>query len=136
MACTCERDPVAFSIPAPWHEHAPENAAVAAICPRCLAVYPAEDAATSDGSDPDPDPDFSRVSETFPTGDGAVALALTLGLCDSLATNRASLEATLEAAERAGVDPLLAIDRLCADPSIEPAIDLERRREQLESLLY
>lgn len=112
---------------------------MATICPRCLAVGPAP-TRTPDSRDPagDPasDPDFTRISERFPTGDGAVALALALGLCDSLVTNRASLEALLEAAERAGVDPLLAIDRLCADASVEPAIDLERRRDQLESLLY
>jgi hypothetical protein len=30
----------------------------------------------------------------------------------------------------------LVLDRLGDDPTVEPAIDLERRRHQLEQLLY
>ncbi|WP_254765907.1 DUF6276 family protein [Salinilacihabitans rarus] len=130
MACpACDAATVPFSVPEEYREHAPENAAAAAICTRCLTVVAADDA--------DTDPDFSRVSDAFPARpDRAVPLALALGLCSSLATNRRGIEALLDAVERAGADPLLAIDRLLADPSVDPAIDLDRRRHQLEQLLY
>ena len=106
----------------------PSSAPAASICRRCLTVAPADTG--------EADPDFSEISDAFPSGDAGVAFALALGLCDSLATNRRALETTLDAVERDGVDPLLAFDRVLADPSVEPAIDLDRRRSQLESLLY
>lgn len=129
MACSCDVQPVAFAVPDSLRACAPDGAAVAATCPRCLAVEPAPDASP-------PDPDFSRISDAFPDGDGGAALALALGLLDSLALNRSEIESALEAAERAGADPLLAIDRLIDDPAVAPAIDLDRRRDKLESLLY
>lgn len=133
MHCSCNVAPVAFAVPPALRDCAPERVDEAAICPRCLAVASVDG---NDDFDPEPDPDFSRVGNAFPAGEAGVALALALGLLESLATNRAELETALERAERAGADPLLAIERLLADPSIEPAIDLERRRLQLESLLY
>ncbi|WP_290818435.1 DUF6276 family protein [Halovivax sp.] len=128
MDCSCDVSSIAFPVPADLRECAPGTSEAAAICPRCLAVRPA------DGGEADPD--FSTVSDAFPAGEGGVALALALGLLESLALNRAEIETALEAAERAGADPLLAIDRLLADPNVEPAIDLDRRRVQLESMLY
>ncbi len=130
MACSaCGAETVDFLVPDADREYAPEGAHAASICSRCLTVEAADE-----GCD---DPDFTRVSGAFPTRpDAAVPLALALGCCESLATNRTAIETLLERIERAGVDPLLALDRLLAEPSVEPAIDLERRRVQLESLLY
>lgn len=129
MDCVCTVDPVVFTVPESLRACAPDEAATAAICPRCLTVTPAPDASS-------PEPDFSRISDAFPDGEGAIALALALGLLDSLALNRSAIESTLDAAARAGTDSLLVIDRLSDDPDVEPAIDLERRRDKLESLLY
>lgn len=128
MACSCPVEPVAFAVPTSLRKCAPETSAAATICPYCLAVGPADDGAA--------DPDFARVSDGFPPGEAGVALALCLGLLASLATNREQIADALEAVERGGADPLLAIDRLLADPSIDPAIDLERRRHQLEQLFF
>ena len=130
MVCSaCGGAVVDFSIPEGAREYAPGDGEAASICTTCLTVDSSEH--------PDDDPDFSRVSDAFPaTPAAAVPLALALGRCDSLVTNRAALETLLERVERAGTDPLLLIDRLVADPSLEPAVDLERRRHQLEDLFY
>ena len=134
MACSeCGSDPIAFSIPDEYREHAPDDAATVAFCPRCLTL----DAAGTAVENPGSEPDFSRVSDAFPTRpERAIPLAIALDLCASLATNRSAIESLLRDVERAGTDPLLAIDRLADDPTVEPAIDLERRRHQLEQLLY
>lgn len=126
-ACACDREPVRFDVPSSLTAAAPQGTPTAGICPRCLTVVPA-----SAGGDPD----FSRISDAFPDGQGGVALALAIGRLESLAGNRPAIEDALAAVERAGADPLLVIDRLLADPAVEPAIDLERRRMQLESMLY
>lgn len=135
MRCSCDVSPVVFAIPGDLRTYAPGGDEIAAICPRCLALAPAPVDGEPGEPDPAREPDFARVSDAFPDGEGGVALALALGLLESLATNRRGIEACLERAERAGADPLLTIDRLLADPSVDPAIDLERRRPQLESLL-
>ncbi|WP_252701364.1 DUF6276 family protein [Natronosalvus vescus] len=129
-SCDCDTTPISFAVPTSLRAYAPDEADAAAICPRCLRVEPVADTDTTD------DVAFDRLSSSFPTGEAGVALALAIGLCASLATNRSALEDALEAVERAGADPLLALDRLLAEPSVEPAIDLERRRHQLEQLLY
>jgi hypothetical protein len=134
MACSAcgSEHSVIVSLPAEYREYAPDTAAVVGICADCLVVDAAD--SESDRSDP---PDFSRISDAFPRRPTqAIPLALALGLCDSLATNRPAIESLLEDVERAGTDPLLVIDRLLADPGVGPAVDLERRRHQLEQLLY
>ena len=129
MACSlCDSQTIAFAIPEPYREYAPERSSAATCCTRCLTVEPADEVLEG--------PDFTRVSNAFPTGEAAIPFALALGLCSSLATNRAAIEELLEAVERAGTDPLLVLDRLVDDPELEPKIDLERRRHQLEQLLY
>ncbi|QCS41157.1 DUF6276 family protein [Natrinema versiforme] len=132
MTCSaCGSATISFAVPAKHRSDAPSGAAIASFCPHCLTLEsaPTEDEVTTDK------PDFTRVSDRFPTQpERAIPLALAIGLCSSLATNRAAIESLLEAVERAGADPLLVFDRLSADPSIEPAIDLERRRHQLEQL--
>jgi hypothetical protein len=125
-------NPVVVSLPAEYREHAPDSAAVVGICGACLTIDPVDSA--PDGAET---PDFSRISDAFPRRPAqAIPLALAIDLCDSLATNRRAIELLLEAAERAGADPLLVIDRLLADPDVEPAVELDRRRHQLEQLLY
>jgi len=134
MACPdCGSDTISFSVPEDYRTDAPSAASVVSFCPHCLALEPASDGESAVRSDPE----FARVSDAFPTQpERAVPLALALGLCSSLATNRTAIELLLREVERAGTDPLLVLDRLIADPSVKPAIDLERRRHQLEQLLY
>lgn len=134
----CGSETITFAVPDELREYAPSGGDVAALCTRCLSIEPVDvTVAGSTTDDLDREPDFSRVSAAFPTDRAAaVPLALALGLARSLATNRSAIEALLERVERAGTDPLLAIDRLASDPAVDPAIDLERRRHQLEQLLY
>lgn len=131
MSCpVCDSTPITFAVPAAYAEYVSADTSAASFCPRCLTLETAE-------SNPDAEPDFSRVSDAFPTRpDRAVPLAIALGLCSSLVTNRDAIESLLADVEAAGTDPLLVIDRLCRDPGVEPAIDLERRAHQLEQLVY
>ena len=125
----CGGETVAFSVPADLREYLPGEESGAALCTVCLALRPVADPP----SDP---PDFDRVSDGFPSNpDAAVPLALLVGLLPSLVTNRAEISALLERVERAGTDPLLALDRLAADPEIDAGVDLRTRRRQLEQLL-
>jgi hypothetical protein len=100
-----------------------------ALCTRCLGISP----------DPDPGdgvPDLQRVSQSFPSNpDAAVPVALAVGLLEHLALYRSEVADLLARAERAGSDPLLVLDRLAADPDLDPAVDLAGRRRQLEQLL-
>ena len=142
MACSeCGSATISFSVPEGYHTYAPSEAAFVSLCTHCLALEPAqrsdrdtdEAAAGGEGTDPD----FSRVSDWYPTdARRAIPLSLALGLCSSLATNRTAIELLLREVEGAGGDPLLIFDRLSDDPSIDPVIDLERRQHQLEQLLY
>ncbi|WP_323172024.1 DUF6276 family protein [Natrialba sp. PRR66] len=112
---------------------------VAEFCTHCLRLEcPADGTGTGDAdTDTGTEPGFAAVSEAFPTRRAqAIPLALAIGLASSLATNRSAIETLLEDVERAGTDPLLVLDRLQRDPSVEPAIDLKRRQHQLEQLLY
>jgi len=134
MACSnCGSATISFFVPEDYRADAPSEASVVSLCPHCLTLEPASDRELAARNEPD----FSRVSNAFPTQpERAIPLALAVGLCSSLATNRTAIELLLREVERAGTDPLLVLDRLIADPSVDPAIDLERRRHQLEQLLY
>ncbi|WP_101295294.1 DUF6276 family protein [Halegenticoccus soli] len=123
----CGVETVSFAVPERLRAHAPEESAAAALCPDCLRVYPAEEAAS--------DPDFARVGDFFPRGEAGAAMALLLGLLDSLALNRAAIEALSARTESAGDDPLLTLDRLAEAGDVDPHFDLDRRRTQLEQLL-
>ncbi|WP_306053855.1 DUF6276 family protein [Natronococcus wangiae] len=139
MACSaCGSDTtIALFLSEEYRDYAPANAAVVSVCTRCLTVDPVENDATGEDIGRNDEPDFSRISDAFPTRpERAIPLALAVDLCSSIATNRSAIESLLENVERAGADPLLVIDRLVADPDVEPAVDLERRRHQLEQLLY
>lgn len=117
-----------FAVPSTYQD-AVSGTSVASICTRCLTLSPSDDA------DPPADPAFDRISASFPTGSGAVETALLVGLLDSLAPNRGTIEELVADAEAAGVDPFLVLDRLDSDPEIEPAFDLDRRTHQLRQLL-
>lgn len=98
-------------------------------CPQCLSVAPGDPAVV------DPEPPFETVVRRFPTGTDGVALFVLLDSLESLALNRSDIEGLVDRLESNGVDLFLILDRLVADPDIEPAYDLARRRDQLEALL-
>ncbi len=138
----CGSPAVAFAVPEDLRAEAPEGAARAAICTRCLRTFPVDDAERSSGSeaDSDPasesdsDPDFSAIHPAFPEGTGGVAFALACGLLGSLALNRSAIESLTARAEREGADVFLAFDRLSA-ADVDPHFDVDRRRIQLEQFL-
>ena len=134
MTCPeCGSEQVGFRVPADLREYLPEETEVAALCTYCLTLEPADGETASETAD---SPDFDRISDAFPAGETGVAMALAVGLLDSLALCRDEIAALLERVERGGTDPLLVLDRLDADSTVEPHFDLDRRRTQAEQLLY
>jgi hypothetical protein len=130
MDCpNCGARPVVFDVPAEYREHAPGEASRAALCPECLTLIAAESEAA------DPEPRFDRISSAFPGEEAAVPLAIGIGLLDSIALHRSSLEELFTAAESAGADPLLLLDRLHVQGGVTPEFDIDRRRHQLEQIL-
>lgn len=129
MDCpNCGTDLYSFSVPDDLRELLRGEPGHVGVCPTCLRLEP-----TDGGTD---DPDFSRISDELPDRrEPAMAVLLGVGLLSSLALNRDRIAALFERAERDGVDPLLVVDRLGADPSLDPEVDLERRRSQLLQLL-
>lgn len=125
----CGAATLAFRVPEAHRDLLPGDESGAALCTQCLALHPV--------ADPPADlPDFQRVSDAFPTNpEAAVALALLVGLLDSLALYRSEISALLARVEREGVDPLLALDRLATDDDVDSEVDLADRRRQLEQLL-
>lgn len=132
MTCSeCGRATKAFAIPKELREYVPENASAAAICPACLTLQP-----PMEGQPTSSDPDLTAISETFPRDPAAaIPMALVVGLLDSLALNRWKIEELMERVETEGVDPMLVLEDLAEDHSLNPAIDLAGRRRQLEQLL-
>ncbi len=144
MSCThCGEELLVFHLPPAYRSPSllpagfddPTSVTAASICPQCLAVEPVTDSEASlpalEGSRTD------RISQVFPSSSSAaVPMALGLACCASFAHNRSTLARLLERVEQAGTDPLLTIDRLLDDPGIEPSVALERRRHQIEQLLY
>ena len=128
--CTeCGAPAVSVPIPGDLREHAPGDAPAMAVCTSCLSVQPL-------GAHPENSGDLSRISPEFPDDpDVAAALALLLATIDSIAIYHDEVVASVERLERAGVDPLSALDRLARDPDLDPATDLRRRGLQLEQLL-
>ncbi|UPW01926.1 DUF6276 family protein [Halorussus gelatinilyticus] len=130
MTCpTCGSEQLLLSVPTDLRSYLPEASERVAVCTRCLALEP------TDEESPDT-ADFIRISDAFPDGEAGVAMALAVGLLDSLALYRSEIAALLERVERAGTDPLLVLDRLDADAGVEPHFDVDRRRTQVEQLLY
>ena len=134
MTCPeCDSSLVPFVVPPELRAYVPDEREALAICTRCLSLHPTE--SVDSNLDTDSDPDFSRISESFPQGEAAVPMALMLGLLESLALYRTEIEHLFERVERSGSDPLLIIDRLAVQGSIHPRWDPERRRHQLEQFL-
>lgn len=132
MTCPeCGGDQLAFIVPTDLREFLPEKSESVAICTHCLALDSADAASAAESS-----PDFRSISDALPGGDAGAAMALAVGLLDSLVLHRTELTALLERAESAGTDPLLVLDRLATDSSVDPHVDLDRRRTQVEQLLY
>ena len=130
MSCqSCGGETVALPVPAELREYLPGDAPAVALCRDCLAMEPTDEA-------PDELPDLTSLDDAFPAeADAAVPLALLVGLLDSLALHRGEITALLERVERAGTDPLLAVDRLADSYGGDAHVDLARRRHQLEQLL-
>lgn len=122
----CDSPTVAFVVPEDLRNTVPGDERAAALCTRCLALHPVPD------GEADADPDFGTVSEAFPSNEAALPMALAVGLLDSLTLYRTEIEGLLERVEGSGTDPLLVLDRLAADPTIDPRTDLGRRRGQVE----
>jgi hypothetical protein len=128
MPCpACGGDAVAFAVPADLRAYAPGSGAYAALCATCLRTRAADDAPS--------DPTFAAVHDSFPSGEAGAALALALGLLDSLALRRDAIDDCCSYAERAGADVLLTLDRLATADELDPHVDVERRRHQLAELL-
>ena len=132
MSCpACDGEQRSFAVPPSLRPYAPDTAARASLCTTCLRVVAAD---ANDVADADATVEW----EPLPTGEAGVAVALLLGLLDSLALRRADVTALLEHAETAGGDPFLTLDRLsemAASGPLEPHVDLDRRTAQLASLV-
>ena len=130
MSCqSCGGETVAVSVPAELRTCLPGDTRDVAVCRDCLAMEPADEA-------PDQRPDLTVIDDAVPGNpDAAVPLLLLVGLLDSLALHRAEITVLLERVERAGTDPLLAVDRLADSYGDDAHVDLGARRRQLEQLL-
>ncbi|AWB26596.1 DUF6276 family protein [Halococcoides cellulosivorans] len=130
MTCPqCDAETVVVGIPDAYADHLPEGESGVAVCRRCLTVTPQPERPATDG-------DLQSVSEAFPADpEAAIPMALAVGLLDSLAHHRRSIERLFEAVAEAGSDPMLALERLADDRELEPAVDLGARHRQLDQLL-
>lgn len=122
----CDESLVRARVPTDLREYV-DDAPSVGLCPVCLRTTAVADAPESD--------EFDAVADYFPRGDGGVAVALALGMLDSLALNRPAVQSLVERAEREGADILLTLDRLAGDDSLDPHFDVERRRAQIEQFL-
>jgi hypothetical protein len=122
----CNGHVTTFDVPETLREHLPEPVPQAGLCTRCLALHPADEGGVPAFEDFEAWPDEPEAS---------VPLAIGIGLLDSLALNRSSIETLFERAEAAGADPLLTLDRLSVSGSVQPRVDLVARKRQIEQLL-
>lgn len=131
MDCpACGEMTLVVSLPSDLREYLPRDSEIVVVCRTCLTVTPAESDATDDPKV------IPALSTTLPDDpDTALAMALLVTLCESLALHRAEIENLVSWIERAGVDPLSALDRLADDPDLDLVLDVERRRHQLVQLL-
>jgi hypothetical protein len=130
MDCpACGSSAVTFEIPEEFEAYTPAAAPSAGLCTRCLRLSPIDDPTGIES------PDFTRLSQSFPTDRGGIAMALLVGLLDSLATYHDEIEALVEHLERSGTDPLLVLDRLDREADLDPEVPLDRRRHQLQQVL-
>lgn len=129
MRCpTCGAATLVVAIPSDLREYAPDEAARLAVCTSCLTPTPTDEPA-------DPGPEFGRIASAVPDDPtGAVPLLLVVGLLPRLVLFREEITTLLDRVERAGVDPVLTLQRMAADPSLDPTFDLDRRVDQLLQL--
>jgi hypothetical protein len=127
MRCpVCNAAVVTFDVPTEFRGHLPAETGHAGLCSRCLRLHPADEGTN----------EFEGLGEEFPQDPAAaVPMAIAVGLLDSLALNRSDIEALLDVVIEHGVDPILVVDRLQAQGSTDPAVDLSRRMEQLQQLM-
>jgi len=123
----CEHPQITMTVPSELSRYA--AAPAVRCCQRCLAVEAAESRNES------AEPSFEAIHRRFPTGQEGVGMVLLLDKLSSLALNRGDIEALVSILESNGVDLFLTLERLIADPEIDPEINLARRRTQLETLL-
>lgn len=117
-------------VPADCRQVIAEAPAAVRLCHDCLHVAPAPGRTVDSAWEP------GDVTTALPNDpDAALAVALLVGLLESLALNRDEILTVVESLEREGVDPLLAVDRLADDPRVSPAVDLARRRDQLAQVM-
>jgi len=116
-------------VPQAIRSAAPDVGAAIAVCTACLTT---SQPPTADATNPGVLAD--RVGALPADPPAAIAVALSVDRCRSLAVNRRTIEALFGVVEGTGHDPLLALDRVAADPSLDPAADLDRRLSQLEGL--
>lgn len=130
MACpACGDDATVAAVPERLREYVPENADRVAICSSCLSMLP------SDESPADP-AEVSALSDPMPAdSEATVGVVVLVNLLESLAHNRAAIESVVDWLETRGVDVFLVLDRLAADPELEPAADLDRRLPQIEQFV-
>jgi hypothetical protein len=122
-----------LSVPVPddLRGHLPGDPGTATVCRSCLLVEPFDGEPADDAIGA-----VANLSTALPDDpEVAFALATMVTLCDSLALYRNELEALVSRIERSGIDPVLALDRLAADPDLDLLVDAERRRDQLVQLL-
>ncbi len=124
---TCEQQLVTVLVPADLSTYATTPAV--SYCQRCLAVEPGEQGDAAE------EPSLTAIHPRLPTGTNAVGLVLLLGKLESVALNRREIESLCGYLESNGLDLFLTLNRLIDEPSVEPTIDLDRRRTQLEQLL-
>ena len=125
MPCVrCDAATVEIDVPESLQSYAP--AASVSVCTNCLTVAPADDGDAGE---------LDEISEDLPEGDAGVGTLVLVDLLDSLATNRADIEGVVDVLEAEGADPMLALDRLANDPGLDPAVNIDRRRTQLEQLV-
>ncbi|WP_435156020.1 DUF6276 family protein [Haladaptatus sp. DFWS20] len=128
MCSECGEERLPFAVPSELREHVPGEPASVLLCPHCLQLDPVKELETELT-------DFTVISDALPEErDAAAAMALATALLSSLALHRQGIDALLDRVEAAGVDPLLVLDRLAADPELEPNFDIESRRRQLLQL--
>lgn len=129
MECpSCGSHVVGFRVPSDLGVDSDWASEEVGICSQCLLTH--------EWAGDRVDPDFSQIIEGFPSDLAGVAMALGVGLLvDSVALHNDEIAALFGVVESTGVDPWLVLERLCASPTVDPSVDLDRARQQLEQLL-
>lgn len=130
MKCSnCGAELISFIIPEELHEYAPNNRSYSAVCQHCLQIESIQNR-------PKKTPIFNIISDEIPKNpEVAILIVLLVNLLSSIALNKDKILALIEQIEQKGVDPILILNRLAADPQINPKIDLNRRRSQLLQII-